>query len=87
MQTARTDQDYISDILLSEKQLCSTYTTAATEAKTEPIRNELKNILACELDVQNQIFQTLENKGWYQTENADNTKIEATKSKFQNPQF
>lgn len=78
----RSDQDIVQDLLYSEKQLCNTYTLAATEAKTEGIRNNFRDILTCELDVQNQVFQTMSAKGWYQPEQADINKVQQAKTKF-----
>jgi spore coat protein CotF len=84
---ARSDQDFASDLLMTEKQLCSVYTTAATEAQCPNIRGELKNILSNQLDIQNEMFQVLSTKGWYQTEEAQQNKVQQTKDKYTSVTF
>lgn len=77
-------QDIINDLLIAEKNLCSIYSTAVTEASTPNVRENLKSVLTCELDIQNQVFKTMEQKGWYQTEQAERTKINEAMNKFTN---
>ena len=80
------DKDLVNDLLMSEKLMCSTYNTAVTESATENIRTEFKNILNEELDIQNNIFSTMSQKGWYAPEAAESNKINQTASKFSQSQ-
>lgn len=84
MNTIRNDQDYANDLLFSEKQLCSSYTTAATESATVNIRDGLKNILSTQLDNQNEVFKAMSKNGWYPLDQAENTKIQQVKNTYSN---
>lgn len=80
------DQDLVADLLTSEKLLCSTYNTAVVEAATPNIRNDLKTNLNSQLDIQNTIFNKMNEKGWYPVDSADPNKVQVAKSKFpENP--
>lgn len=82
MNSVRNDQDLANDLLMSEKQLCTTFASAASEAATESVRNGFKNILAGQLDIQNQVFKTMSSNGWYQVDQAEATKIQQAKTKY-----
>ena len=69
----RQDQDLFEDILITEKNLCSLLATGVTECATANVRTNIKEVLNCELDTQNQVFNTMSSKGWYQTEAAEQT--------------
>lgn len=78
----RNDEDYAHDLLMTEKQLCSTLAIATSEAATESVRNGFKNILSGQFDLQNQVFKTMSSNGWYQLEQAEANKVQQAKSKF-----
>lgn len=78
----RKDEDLINDCLVSEKQLCSTLSTAVTEAATPNIREEFKNALNNCFCTQDDVYKEMSNKGWYKTESAQQNKISEAKTKF-----
>lgn len=82
MNNMRNDQDYANDLLMTEKQLCTTFASAATEAATESVRNGFKNILSGQLDLQNQVYKTMTSNGWYSPDQAEMAKVQQAKSKF-----
>jgi len=78
----RQDKDLITDVLMTEKSLCATYNTAVTEAATSNVREGFKNILNEQLDIQNDIFNTMNQKGWYNVQQADQNNINTIKTQF-----
>jgi spore coat protein CotF len=78
----RQEEDLLSDLLISEKQLCSTYSTAVTEAATPNIRTGFQNALSSTFCTQDEVFKAMESKGWYKVDAAETNKITQTKSKF-----
>jgi len=76
------EKEMLNDILNSEKQIASTYTTAITEASCENLRKVLtKNMQDC-CDDQYQVFDRMRTLGFYQTKQADSTDVEQAKQKF-----
>ena len=78
----RQDQDLLEDVLITEKNLCSLLTTGVTECATANVRTDIKDVLNNELDIQNQVFNTMSTKGWYQPEAAEQNKITQARNKF-----
>ncbi|MCT4542904.1 MAG: spore coat protein [Vallitalea sp.] len=80
----RKDEDLLNDCLVSEKLLCSTLSTAVTEAATPKVRQEFQSALTNSFCTQNDLFQEMSSKGWYKTEAAQQNKITEAQSKFSN---
>ncbi len=80
----RKDEDLINDCLVSEKQLCSTLSTAVTEAATPNVRNEFQQTLSNCFCTQDEVYKEMTKKGWYKTEAAGQNKITEAKTKFSN---
>ena len=78
----RQEQDLMNDLLMSEKQLCTIYSTAVTEAATPNIRQQFENALSTTFCSQDNVFKAMSSKGWYQLENAQSNKISEAKTKF-----
>lgn len=77
------DKELLTDLMMSEKLLCSMYQTASVDSATGNIRNQFKNILNEELDMQNTIFSMMSQKGWYPLEDAPQSKVVEIKNTFE----
>ena len=77
------DKDLMEKELLIVKGACDLYTHATTEATTAEVHCAFKDALNEMINIQNKIYNLMSEKGWYQTENAEQNKIDQTKQKFQ----
>lgn len=72
----------MTDLLTSQKTLCSLYNTFCCEAAHTEVRNSLADLLADEHRIQTELFSEMSTRGWYQTEQAQDEKIQAERMKF-----
>ena len=72
----------LMDLLNSEKQMTAIYNTSLCESETTAVRNCLSSILEEEHSMQNELFMQMKSRGWYQTEPAEQTKLEQAKQNF-----
>ena len=80
------DRNLMQDILLLEKGVCDLYMHGAIESSTQNINQTFKTALNESLCMQDDIYKKMEAKGWYQTEQAQQDKINTLKQKFSNMQ-
>lgn len=80
------DRNLMQDILLLEKGVCDLYMHGAIESSTQNINQTFKTALNDSLVMQDDIYKKMESKGWYQTEQAQQDKIDTLKQKFSNMQ-
>lgn len=77
----------IVTVLLDEHKLCaSSLTNLVLESANQSLRNDATNLLNRTFQHQKQIFDLMTQKGWYQTQNAnqqDITKAQQEVSKVQ----
>ncbi|MCT4566382.1 MAG: spore coat protein [Maledivibacter sp.] len=76
------EKELLNDLLMSEKQVTSTYNTGIIEAACFDLISAL-NI--CLSNVQNCHFEILEamnQRGWHELREADSQELENTKKKF-----
>ncbi|MGN9163751.1 spore coat protein [Tissierellaceae bacterium HCP3S3_D8] len=59
------DQDMVNDILSGAKASISSYTTAITECSNQQLRSTLQTLRNEAEQMQYQIYQMAEQKGWY----------------------
>lgn len=78
------DREYMEKELLLSKAICDLYLHGTIEATTAEVHTAFKDALNTSLDIQNKIYNLMVEKGWYQTELADQAKIDSAKQKFQN---
>lgn len=76
------DKNRMENILLTEKGVCDLYLHGTIEASTQNIQNAFHTALNDSLKRQSDIYMKMSSKGWYQTEQADQQKIQQTKQKF-----
>lgn len=76
------DKDLMEQELLTLKGVCDLYLHGTLEATTAEVHMAFKDALNESLDIQNKIYNLMKEKGWYQTEDAEQTKIDTAKQKF-----
>lgn len=77
------DKDLMENELLLIKGACDLYMHGAIESTTAEVHDAFKCALEETLNIQNKIYNLMSEKGWYQTEDAEQTKIDSAKQKFQ----
>lgn len=75
------EQELMNDILTTEKQVISSYSTGITESSCSNLRNTLISNFRNAQDVQFRVFSAMEQKGWYKTEDAPSNKVQEAKQK------
>lgn len=78
------DKDLMEKELLVIKGVCDLYLHGTLEATTAEVHMAFKDALNTSLDIQNKIYNLMAEKGWYKTDIAEQTKIDAAKQKFAN---
>lgn len=78
------DQERLTDFLSSEKKMSTNYDTYASECVNIPLRDDFLRMFNQSHQTQTQLFQIAQNKGWYQTEQAQANKISQAYTKYSN---
>ncbi|MBR2133889.1 MAG: spore coat protein [Eubacterium sp.] len=78
------DKNLMQDILMLEKGVCDLYMHGSIESSTQNINQAFKSALNESLCMQDTVYQQMKSKGWYQTEQAEQEKIDTLKQKFSN---
>lgn len=74
------EKDLMQDLLTSEKQVISSYSTGITESSCQNLRNTLVNNFKSAQDIQYKIFDTMKQKGWYATKDAPDSDVTQLKN-------
>ena len=82
MQNVFDEKAKMTDLLNCEKHMASAYNTFLAESETSAVMSCLSGILTDEHSIQNEIFTEMSAKGWYKTEKAEDTKVNAAKQQF-----
>ena len=78
------DKELMEKELLLSKSICDLYLHATLEATTLEVHNAFKEALIESLDIQNKIFNLMNEKGWYQMQTIEQQQIDTLKQKFSN---
>ncbi len=78
------DKDLMERELLAVKGACDLYLHGTIEATTAEVHSAFKDALNTSLDIQNKLYNLMAEKGWYQTDTAEQTKIDSTKQQYAN---
>lgn len=78
------DQERITDLILTEKKMSSNYDTFASECVSVPLRDEFVKLFTKSHETQTDLFKAAQQKGWYQVEQAPESKISTAYQKFTN---
>ena len=81
------DKNLMQNILLLEKGVCDLYMHGSIESSTQNVHQAFKTALNDSLNIQDTIYTKMSAKGWYQTEQAEQTKIDNLKQKFSTQQI
>lgn len=80
------EKEILNDLLNTEKQLITTYSTAVTESSCANMRQLLLRNITQLSDDQYNVFNTMVNKGYYQKKDAQDQDVQQAKQKFQQMQ-
>ena len=78
------DRDLMENELLVIKGVCDLYLHGTLESTTAEVHCAFKEALNTSLDIQNKLYNLMAEKGWYQTDTAEQAKIDAAKTKYAN---
>ena len=78
------DKDLMENELLVVKGVCDLYLHGTIESTTAEVHTAFKEALNECLNIQTEIYNLMAEKGWYQTENAEQQKITAAEQKYSN---
>lgn len=76
------DQEMMNDVLSSQKLLTGNYNNFANECASPALLSEMMNILNEEHQIQHQVFDEMQKRGWYQTEPAQQQKVDQCKQQY-----
>jgi len=76
------DQAIMENLLLTTKGMCDLYMHGAVESSTQGVHQAFDTALADSLNMQDDIYQQMTAKGWYQVEQADAQQMAQVKQKF-----
>lgn len=78
------DRDLMENMLLLEKGVCDLYMHGAIESSSTDVHQAFSASLNTALGIQEQIYSKMEARGWYQTQQADQSKMNSLKMKYNN---
>ncbi len=74
------DKELTQDLLASEKQVISAYSTGITESSCMNLRNTLVDNFKNVQEVQYKVFDAMRQKGWYPTKDAPDNEVQQLKT-------
>lgn len=77
-----TDKELINDSIASQKMLSDVYNTYANECVNINLRDDFLSILKEEHNIETDLFNEMQSRGWYQVKQADQTMINEAKNKL-----
>lgn len=81
-QASFTEKELMNDLIASEKQVTSAYNVGITEASCQNLRQHLTKCLNESQDIQYQLFNAMQQRGWYQTKQAQTQEVQSAKTKY-----
>lgn len=79
MNTSMCEKDLMHDLLATEKQVISAYSTGITESSCANLRNTLIDNFKNDQNIQYMIFDAMKQKGWYPTKDAADNEVQQLK--------
>lgn len=76
------DRDLMENMLLLEKGVCDLYMHGAIESSSADVHRTFSDSLNTALNIQEQIHNKMEQKGWCQVQQADQSKMNSVKTKY-----
>ena len=82
MSQTMSDKDRLQDMLSSEKSLASNWSITASEMVQQELFQDTIQFLNERHNTQRQLFQLMNQKGWYQVDKVDQQQISQAASQF-----
>lgn len=79
MNNKLSEKDLMHDLLATEKQVISSYSTGITETSCPNLRNTLVSNFKNAQDTQYKVFDAMRQKGWYTVKDAADTDVQKAK--------
>ena len=76
------DKNLMQNLLLLEKGCCDLYMHGAVESATKNVLGAFSSAYDDSLSMQGEIFSKMQQKGWYNIPDVEQTKIDRLKQKF-----
>ena len=76
------DQTIMENLLHTTKGVCDLYMHGTIESATPDVHQAFSNALNDSLCMQDQVYQTMSAKGWYQTQSAQQQQLDAVKQRY-----
>lgn len=76
------DQMIMENLLLTTKGVCDLYMHGTIESATGNVQRTFDSALSDSLCMQDDIYQKMSQKGWYQTQQAQQQQIDQVRGKF-----
>lgn len=80
MNTGMSEKDLMQDLLATEKQTISAYSTGITESSCQNLRNTLVDNFKNNQNIQYKLFDAMKQKGWYPTKDAPDCDVQQLKN-------
>lgn len=77
-----TDKEILGDGLSTQKATTDLFNTASNECVHDNVRNTMLKILEQEHCIQNEVFQMMHTRGFYETPAAEEKKVMKAQQKF-----
>lgn len=77
-----TDKEILADGLCTQKSTTALFNTSANECAHDGLRATMLNILSDEHKIQEDVFNMMHQRGFYETPAADDQKVQKAKQKF-----
>ncbi|WP_055666796.1 spore coat protein [Desnuesiella massiliensis] len=74
------EKEMMQDLLTTEKQVISAYSTGITESSCPNLRNTLVNNFKSAQDIQFKVFDAMKQKGWYTSKDAPANEVQQLKN-------
>lgn len=74
------EKELMQDLLATEKQVVSSYSTGITESSCENLRSTLVDNFKSVQEVQYKVFDAMRQKGWYPTKDAPEDEVNQLKN-------
>ncbi len=76
------DRDLMENLLLLEKGVCDLFMHGTIESSSSDVQRAFSSSLNSSLNMQSQIYDKMESRGWYTADNADQSKLNSVKMKY-----
>ncbi len=77
-----TDKEILADGLCAQKSSTALFNTSANECAHDSLRATMLNILSDEHKIQEDVFNMMHQRGFYETPAAEEQKVQKAKQKF-----